>query len=152
MSAALCQRVEAEERAAVIREARAWVGTPYHAHGRLKGIGVDCGNLLCCVYENAGMVGAIDPGHYPTGWHLHRSEELFLDWIRRAGGKPVVNGSVRPGDLAVWKFGRTYSHGGILVDPTGRVVHSFLQAGVIETSLHEEPLASRPVLFFTLWG
>lgn len=145
-------RREDWERAAVIAEARSWLRTPYHPHGRLKGVGVDCGNLLCCVYENAGLVAPIDPGYYPTGWHLHRSEELFLDWIRRSGGRPVVNGGVRPGDLAVWKFGRTYSHGGVIVSEEGLVVHSFLNAGVIETSRHEEPLASRPVLFFTLWG
>lgn len=136
-------------REAVLTEARAWLGTPYHPHGRLKGVGVDCANLLCCVYEAARVVPAIDPGFYNTGWHLHRNEEMFLDWIDRAGGRQVE--TPQPGDLAVWRFGRTYSHGGIISSDDGLVIHSYLGRGVIETRMNEEPLASRPARFFTLW-
>lgn len=151
MSAVLRPLDEAGQRAAVVAEAMSWLGTRYHPHGRLKGAGVDCANLLCRVYEIAGVVPPIDPGFYPTGWHLHRNDEMFLDWIRKAGGRPVVCGRPKPGDLGVWRFGRTYSHGGILVNENGLVVHAYLGAGVICTRDTEEPLHSRPVLWWSLW-
>lgn len=33
-----------------VAEAITWLGTPYHHQGRVKGVGVDCGTLLCEVY------------------------------------------------------------------------------------------------------
>lgn len=150
MSASLRKRSQAEQRAAVVAEAWSWLeaATPYHAHGRIKGVGVDCGNLLCCVYEAAGIIAPLDPGFYDTGWHLHRNEEMFLAFVRQAGGRQVDR--PRAGDFGVWRFGRTYSHGGILVTDE-LVVHAYLDAGVIATRLGEEPLASRPARFFTVW-
>lgn len=136
-------------RDAVVAEARTWRGTNYHPHGRLKGIGVDCANLLCCVYENAGVIQPLDPGFYDIGWHLHRNHEVFLDWLDHVGARETSH--PRPGDLGVWRFGRTYSHGGIISSDDGLVVHSYLGRGVIETRMNEEPLASRPARFFTLW-
>ena len=32
---------EAETRAAIVAEAMSWIGTPYHSHARIKGVGVD---------------------------------------------------------------------------------------------------------------
>lgn len=141
---------EAEQRAATVAEAWRWLGTPYHPHGRLLSVGVDCGNLLAKVYENAGVIAPLDPGFYETGWHLHRSEELFIGWLRTAGAFPVLNREPRPGDTGIWRFGRTYSHGGIVVEG-GLVVHAYLERGVIASGLSEEPLASRPVQFWTFW-
>ncbi|WP_436904878.1 hypothetical protein [Acinetobacter johnsonii] len=34
-----------------VQEALTWLGTPYHHQGRVKDVGVDCGTLLCEVYE-----------------------------------------------------------------------------------------------------
>lgn len=34
-----------EQRAAVAQEALAWLGTPYHHHARIKGVGVDCAQI-----------------------------------------------------------------------------------------------------------
>jgi cell wall-associated NlpC family hydrolase len=137
-------------RAAVLAEARSWIGTPYHPHGRLAGVGVDCANLLCCVYERAGVLGEVQPGFYDVGWHLHRNAEVFLEWMQKVGAREVEE--PRPGDCGVWRFGRTYSHGGILSSDDGLVVHAYLGRGVIESRRTEEPLASRPVRWFTLWG
>lgn len=134
----------------MLEEARRWLGTPYHPHGRLPGVGVDCANLLCCVFERAGVIEPLDPGFYDTGWHLHRNAEIFLDWMARVNAVEVER--PRPGDVGVWRFGRTYSHGGIVSSDDGLVIHSYLDRGVIESSRLEEPLASRPVRWFSLWG
>lgn len=136
-------------REAVVREACSWLATPYHPHGRLKGVGVDCGNLLIAVYAAVGAIAPLDPGFYDTGWHLHRSEEMFLGWVAQAGAREIER--PQPGDLGVWRFGRTFSHGGLVVDDAGLVIHAYLDRGVIATRMNEEPLGSRPARFFTLW-
>ena len=57
-----------------------------------------------------------------------------------------------PGDVAVWRFGRAFSHAGILVS-TGMIVHALVDSATV--TLHrvdETPLAHRPVKYFTLFG
>ncbi|WP_457329727.1 NlpC/P60 family protein [Rhizobacter sp. P5_C2] len=144
----LNESIEAQQRQAVIAEALTWLDTPYHHHGRLKGVGVDCGQSLCAIYEAAGVVAPIDPGIYSTAWHLHRSDELYIDWLQRAGA--VRTDHPKAGDVALFRFGRTFSHGGVLVDRR-TVLHAYVNQAVILTRLDEAPLAGRPVQFWTLW-
>ncbi|KQU67780.1 MULTISPECIES: NlpC/P60 family protein [unclassified Rhizobacter] len=140
--------IETEQREAVITEARTWLGTPYHHHGRLKGVGVDCGQSLCAIYEAAGVTAPIDPGTYSIAWHLHRGEELYIEWLQRVGATRTEAPSA--GDVALFRFGRTFSHGGVLVD-SRTVLHAYVHQAVILTRLDEAPLAGRPVQFWTLW-
>jgi len=144
----LNESIEAQQRQAVTAEARTWLGTPYHHHGRLKGVGVDCGQSLCAIYEAAGVTAPIDPGTYSTAWHLHRSEELYVQWLERVGA--VRTDVPVAGDVALFRFGRTFSHGGVLVDRQ-TVLHAYVSQAVILTRLDEAPLAGRPVQFWTLW-
>jgi len=101
------------ERQAIISEAASWVGTPYHHAGRVKGAGVDCLTLLACVFENAGMIPPVDIPHYPPDWHMHRSQELYLGGLLEYCAE--VEGPPEPADIALWKFGRCYSHGAIVI-------------------------------------
>lgn len=137
-------------RAAIVAEARAWLGTPYHHHGRLQGVGVDCAMLLAEVFEHVGLVAHVDAGTYPHDWHLHRSEERFLGWLERCGARET--GTPAPGDVAIFKYGRAYSHGAVLVDRDLSVVHAYIGMGVIESRIAEEPLVGRPCRYFTLLG
>ena len=139
---------EEMQREAVIQEALTWLGTPYHHHGRLKGVGVDCGQSLCAIYEAAGVTASIDPGTYSTAWHLHRSEELYVQWLERVGA--LRTDAPSAGDVALFRFGRTFSHGGVLVDRR-TVLHAYVHQAVILTRLDEAPLAGRLVQFWTLW-
>lgn len=143
---------ESELRGRVVVEARAWLGTPYHHHARLQGIGVDCAHLLAAVFEAGGLVPPQELGNYSPQWHLHHSEELYLQALQRAGARRLPFGSpVQPGDVLVWRFGRTYSHGGIAVtggaDP--EVVHAYIDRGVILSRLSEAPLSGR---LYTHWS
>lgn len=139
------------KRAAVAAEALTWVDTPYHHHARLKGVGVDCAQILLAVYVDAlQLVPPLDIGSYPPQWHLHRDEERYLDWLQRAGATPVQSPAL--GDIAVYRFGRTYSHSAIVVEAGGdpRLVHAYQGAGVICTRASEFPLSGQPVCYFTL--
>lgn len=140
-----------DQRSAVVAEARTWLGTPYHHHGRVKGVGVDCGQLLAAVFAAAGVIAPVDLGNYATQWHLHRSEELFLQWLQRCGAQPLPAGAApQPGDIGVWHYGRTHSHGGIVVEagPDPLVVHAYIRRRVIPTRLSEAPLAGVPVAWW----
>lgn len=134
-----------EARAAVVAEARSWLGTPFHHQGRVKGAGVDCAMLLAEVYHRCGLVPYVDPGYYPPDWHLHRDAERYLEKLmphaRELAGPP------EPGDVAVFQFGRTFSHGAIVVAwPV--LIHAYWRRGVVwgDATLH--PLAGRRARFF----
>lgn len=116
-----------EKTEAVIAEAKDWIGTPYRKHGRIKGVGVDCSMLLAEVYERAGAIGHVDPV-YAADWHLHHSEEKYIDWLVQLGDE-VVGEEPRPGDVVVWKFGRTFSHGAIVVE-WPMVIHAYMMRPV----------------------
>ena len=142
---------EAQERAAVVAEAKTWLRTPYHHRARVKGAGVDCGQLPIAVYSAIGLIDDIDP-QYVQDWHLHRSEEKYLELIASTGAREITREEAGPGDFAVWKFGRTFSHGGILVEPPF-VVHSYVGVGVTLDKIDEhELLRTHEAKFFTLWG
>ncbi len=229
---------EAEQRAAVVAEARSWIGTRYHNCADVKGAGVDCGMLLVRVFVDTGLCQPFDPRPYPPDWHLHRSEERYLGFLfdrchevfllpppeRGSGGVPVGVGvagrqrgaliantelpgrdphlsstfqgeeeraalsnqapsaagwgaagreapsKVQPGDVAVFRFGRCYSHGGIVTEvkcqtsgirhqvsgardralmpdprsliPDIRIVHAYAPARCVV----EEPVVQNPAL------
>ena len=137
------------QRAAVVAEAATWLHTPYHHHARIKGVGVDCAQLLLAVYPALGLANPADPGFYPVDWHMHHSQEIYMHCLQAAG---AVRTSVPlPGDIALFKFGRCYSHGAIVVEG-GLLVHAYLGRGVIVSRASEEPLDGRLVLHWTLPG
>ncbi len=113
---------------AVVEEALSWVGTPYVHMGRIKGVGVDCAQLLIGVYANAGVVAEFDPGTYTQDWYLHRSEELYQGWLLKYGTKVT---DPLPGDVAAYRFGRTVSHAGIITEP-GYLVHAYRLHGCVD--------------------
>ena len=136
----------------VISEARTWLETPF-AHGQqIKGLGVDCGRLLLGIFANAGVTEPFDLPPYSPAWFMHKDDEIFLACLRKLGRE--VDGQ-RPGDVAIFRVGRCYSHGGIVtrlepltiihaVHPYGRVVEEVAE---INTQLH-----AKPSLFFDLIG
>ena len=135
----------------VVREALSWERTPYHAHARLKGVGVDCAQLPCAVYEAVGLIPHIEPA-YTAQWMLHRDEEQFLGWVTQFG-REIGREEVGAGDFAIWRFGRCYSHGAIVID-LPEVIHAVVAGNaVVRANVdRDEDLASRPVKFFTLIG
>ena len=128
-------------RAQIVAEALSWLHTPYHPHGRLKGVGVDCGMFLVEVFERTGAIPPFDPGEYARNWHVHHSEELFLRKIAEAGGH-LVEGGPQPGDVAMFRYGRCASHGSIVIKwPT--VIHAYIGIGVTIDNAEQAPLHGR---------
>lgn len=121
-------------RARVVEVAESWVGTPYHHEARIKGVGVDCAQLLIAVYAEAGLVADFSPGSYPMDWASHRDEERFLGWVMSKGGKPTPE--ALPGDILLFQYGRCFSHAAIVVD-SRLMIHSFLGRGVEKVEREE---------------
>lgn len=124
----------------VVSEALTWIGTPYHSGARLKGVGVDCGQLLLGAFSGAGVIPEIDTGYYPHDWHLHRSEELYLEWVKKYCN--IIDGDPQPGDIAVFRFGRCVSHAGIVME-WPRIIHAYVGMGVIVSSADEAILCQK---------
>jgi NlpC/P60 family putative phage cell wall peptidase len=116
---------------AIVAEARRWLGTPYRHQGAVLGYGVDCAMILVRVYGDLGLIPSFDPRPYPTDWHLHRSEERYLGWVTKYARQVD---EPEPGDVALFRFGRCLSHGGIVEAATPEItmIHADLKAGRVE--------------------
>lgn len=139
---------EAQQRAAVVSEARTWLGTPYHHAAQLKGAGVDCAMLPAAVYEAVGSIPPITVDHYPPDWHLHRDVERYLDVVTSQATE--VPGPTGPGDFVLYRWGRAFAHGAIVV-AWPEIIHAMIDIGVTLDRGDAGRLAGRPRRFFTLW-
>jgi cell wall-associated NlpC family hydrolase len=140
---------EQEQRQAVVAETLTWLGTPYHHQGRLKGVGVDCAQILIAVYAAVKLINEFDTGYYPCDWMTHRSEERYLGFVSQYAHRVD---SPQPGDIVLYRFGRCVAHGGIVVAwPT--IVHAFApERKVVLGDGERGPFARHLHGFYSLWG
>ncbi|STZ77340.1 NlpC/P60 family protein [Bergeriella denitrificans] len=132
----------------IAAEAASWLGTPYHHQAMVKGAGVDCAMILVAVYGKFGLLPPdFDPRPYPQDWHLHRDAERYLGYLMQFG-REITESELQKGDVAVWKFGRAFSHGGICLDGTG-LIHSYIGRGVVLDDRYQAELAHREVRYFS---
>ena len=106
-----------DNRLRIVLEAHEWVGTPYHHQARVKGVGVDCAQLVAGVAENVfPRLKPINNQVYSVEWHLHNKEEKMCQIIEsfKCTEKPIDQRF--PGDIITFKFGRVQSHMGILIE------------------------------------
>lgn len=140
---------ERAQRNLVCQIARRWIGTPWHHRARVEGQGVDCAQLLIAVYSEAGLFDAFDPGEYSIDRMLHSSAEVMQGWCERLGR---VTRTPQPGDVVLWRFGRSFSHAGLVVDWPGTVLHAFRPFGqVCETPADASWLAGKDFIHYTFW-
>lgn len=140
-----------EDRGRVILEALSWEGTPYHPHGRVKGVGCDCAMYPAEVYAapSVGLIERIGPQDYPVDWHMHRDQERFLSAVLQ---RAKATETPRPGDLVLYRWGRTFAHAGIVLG-WPRIIHAVVDQGVVRADGERETaLDGRRRLFFTLEG
>lgn len=144
---------ELKQRLAVVAEARRWIGTPYHHAADVRGAGVDCGMLIVRVFIDTGLCLPFDPRPYTPDWHLHRSEERYLGFVFDRCGEVE---EPKPGDITVFRYGRCYSHGGIVTKTQPLTfVHAYQPARcVLEEALVQNldlSAAKRQRKFFSYW-
>jgi cell wall-associated NlpC family hydrolase len=149
----LDQRSEAEQRAAVIGEARSWLGTPWVHQADLKGQAVDCAMFLIRIFSNVGVIQYFDPRPYPRSWFVHQDEERFMNWITdNLHCAEIPAAEAKPGDVVLYRIGRCYAHGALLVAPQ-MIIHAFAKNGaVIYTETFDPDLSTRAPKYFNPWG
>ena len=79
------------------------------------------------VFVAMGAVPPFDPRPYPHDWMLHRDDERYRDWVKQFADKVETP---QAGDLVLFRVGRCFSHGAIVVDH--RMIHADLRAGRVE--------------------
>jgi cell wall-associated NlpC family hydrolase len=155
-------RDETDERVAVVASAQSWVRCRFHHHAAVPNAGIDCAHLLLMAYAGAGLVEPFEPEPYPPDWHKHRDEERFAakieEYAKRVGASEQSIAErgpdfrVLPGDILLWKMGRTFSHGAI-VSLWPNIIHASLAAGMcLEESCMGGDLEKRPMRVYSYWG
>jgi cell wall-associated NlpC family hydrolase len=139
----------ARQRTAIVNAAREWLGTPYHHRAAVKRAGADCAMFPLAVYRECGVIPAgYEPPEYSSQWHLHRSQELYLVEIDKFAVE--TSDSPQPADFVVFKFGRTFSHGAIVIE-WPLIVHSYIPHGVtLVDALRDGQLAAREMRVYRI--
>lgn len=141
---------ERAERDRLVSEVLTWLGTPYHHAGRIKGGGTDCGMLILQAFINVDLIRDTEVEYYPMDWHLHRSTERYLDWVRRYCHQ-VVREIPLPGDIIVYRYGRCISHGALVV-AWPRLIHAYLGLGVVLADGNDADMKKRQSGIYSYWG
>jgi len=137
-------------RHSVCEIARSWIGTPYHHTGRIKHVGVDCAMFPLEVYREAGLISEVPIPFYPPDWHLHRSEEIYLGAVQKLASELRGFEVPRSGDFVLYHFGRTWSHGAIVLE-WPLIIHAVVQHGVILSDGEKDGmLIGRKKRFFSI--
>lgn len=113
----------------IVEEARSWVGTPFHAGARIKGIGADCAGLVVGIAEHFGMVvpGLIAYGM--SGRHFPRGDKL-LERLRDICGNESFD--MKPGTIGIFTIHprrRLPQHLAILTEST--MIHADADVGAV---------------------
>ena len=83
-------------------------------------------------------------------WHLHRSEEVYLAGLEQYATELPEGAEPQPGDIALWKFGRAYSHAAIVIN-SREIIHAHKDSRCVTIDERwSDKLVARPVKFFEL--
>lgn len=151
----------AEARAAIVREAESWIGTPYVSNGMVKGRrgGVDCGMMPIAVYAALGYIPKeFDPRPYSPQWHVHMFEEKYVEYILRFAMEVLAPPEriPLPGDFVLFKMGLLFAHGAIITD-WPNVIHAVGNDRVTPEDISKNVVGKRALWladkrFFSLWS
>lgn len=129
-------------RQSIVNEAKSWLGTPYLHMGRQRGVGADCATFIAEAFTNAGLIPYQEIEYYHIAWNLHRDRERYLEIVlQHAVEVDPRKSPPQPGDVVLWRYARTYSHGAIVINwPT--IIESMMNRGVVlsDASIHRKPL------------
>jgi cell wall-associated NlpC family hydrolase len=142
-------------RAAIVAEAKTWLGTPYKSVGRIKGVGISCAMLVYQVVRAVRIIpeGAAEPKWYSGQVHLNSTEDRMIDCLVAYGGREIAEAAIQPGDIVFYKTGLSFGHIAIIVDWPETVIHAIPKNGCSYAhGTHEGMLSGKLRRYFTLIG
>lgn len=124
-------------RAAIVAEARTWLGTPYCHQASLKGVGCDCFGLIRGVWRAFYGAEPESVPPYSRDWGSVTGKETLVETARRHL-KEVDPAAVGPGDVLVFRIrrSRVAKHAGIISIDT-RFIHAQENVPVCEVALSD---------------
>lgn len=117
-------------RADVVRIAQEWLRTPFLPRACAKGRGCDCGSFLAGVYAEAGVLPALALGRYDYAGPALRGDDVYLR-TALAHADAIPEAAIQPGDFVLYRMGRAFAHGALVVRWPHFVLHAVRGAGVI---------------------
>lgn len=104
-------------RAAIVAEARAWIGTRYRHQASVKGVGCDCLGLVRGVWRGCIGIEPETPGPYAPDWAEARGEEALAQAALRHL-VPIATDTFAAGDVLLfrWRDGCVAKHAAIAGD------------------------------------
>ncbi len=145
-------KTETEFRSAIAEEAKTWIGTPYHANGAVKGVGVNCAQFLYCVAKAATVIAsdAPLPRWFTPQLATHSKEERLVAYVMSYGATEVTEACVGTGDIVLYKSGQAHGHAAIVLDwPC--IIHVLPGHGCQMGHIDEGRLGKFTRRYFTLW-
>lgn len=142
----------AEARMNVNRIALEWERTPYIHQGRIKGLAADC-TFFAKVFEEAGLLPAIEIPPYSNQAHLNRQASIYLMIVERHAKREIAQEQAQIGDVAMFNIARTFSHGAVIIEPGWpTIIHADIGARAVIRALgdngHFHNVERR---FFSFW-
>jgi NlpC/P60 family putative phage cell wall peptidase len=122
-------------RAAVLAEARRWIGTPYQHQASCIGSGCDCLGLIRGIWRSVvGDEPEVLPSYTPDWAENPGGEALFEAALRHL--IEVETWAVRPGHVLLFRPDRRgpAKHCAVLSSPT-HIIHAYWGRAVCETAL-----------------
>lgn len=116
----------------IVSEALTWNNTPYHPAGRVKGVGVDCAQLIYCVYNTLGLIPELPVEARSARWFIVNKDAKYLDTILQYA-QEIRESQVAPGDLILYKQPAfpVHHHGAIVIHWPQTIIHAVRGRGVI---------------------
>ncbi len=99
--------------------------------------------------QETGLIGDIKVPHYAPDFFLHKDAETYMEGLLVHTRE--IEAPPQPGDIALFKFGRVFSHGAIVVE-WPRLIHAYWSIGVVWGDATLMPLKGRAVRFFSPFG
>ena len=122
-------------RAAVVAEARQWIGTRYRHQASLKGVGCDCLGLVRGVWRNCvGDEPETAPPYAPDWAEASGEEALAQAALRHL--QPIAIDDIGAGDILLfrWRDGFVAKHAAFATGE-GTMIHAHDHAAVCEVAL-----------------
>lgn len=113
----------------IVREARAWIGTPFHWQASVKGRGADCKGLVWGIARELGLPEAQSPFASIDASYRGTVDAKLLAQGLKETFRRVAEPSL--GDVLLLKIGGKAQHLAILVEdgPKPRMIHTYHTSG-----------------------
>lgn len=119
---------------AIVREARRWIGTPYHHQASVRGAGTDCLGLVRGVWRAVMGSEAETPPPYTRDWGEVDARETLREAAERHLATVMIS-DAQPGDVLLFRMraGAIAKHMAILATPL-TMIHATEGAEVAEVA------------------